>query len=113
MGDTATSAGSDTARLLVVGAVAAGAACAATSLYWQYTTNPMGSNNKKNRCKRGKTRKKNLGGAGAAGFDPSTSMSTACTSPGMATGVGPQAGGCTSTESSSPGDPTHQPNPGT
>ena len=95
MGDDA-GAGSDTTRLLVVGAVAAGAACAATSLYWNYCSSPVLSSKNKSAVKKGKTRKKNVslsgGGSGAnigAGFDPSATMSTTSTSPGMTSAVGP------------------------
>lgn len=101
MGDVASAGGNDTARLLVVGAVAAGAACAATALYLHSGFSPMTSSpSKKNTgsVKKGKARKKNaglgVGGAGAgagavAGFDPSAAMSTTSTSSGMTSGAGP------------------------
>ena len=95
MGETAVNGGGDTARLLVVGAVAAGAACAATSLYWRYRALPLlasstvgGQNPAKK--EKGRARKKNHshGKADQVGGDLGA-MSTAATSPTMAAGAGP------------------------
>jgi len=86
MGDTA--AGSETARLLVVGAIAATAACAATSLYWQYSWQYEAKKNATKSKKGSKARGgKKSPGAGAQTLKPGAAMSTTSTSPGSTGGV--------------------------
>lgn len=94
MGDNVL-AGGDTARLIVVGAIAAGAACAATSLYWQYRlTSPsssslVASSSSSRKLKKSKSRKKSSGLPGA-GSEAGTAAAMSTASTGMSSGGGPQ-----------------------